>query len=561
MLARAMGGAEGLERSAFAAELVEIAAFDPAAIRGLGRRKAIEAARSAQTAAVRALAEHWVEIPRPLRPLALAACRGRWGHVATGLEISGPVAASIAELALDTADPVWTALLAPLLGSGESHASSAAAQALLALAIRVAPEPADPAMLGVDARAPALRPILDAAAEAWTAEQFMDLHRAVHGALDSFEHHRRKEALLAGLLLLERPPRPCQTTNGPLVAAARGERGGASEALRTAFRRARAPIARQRAWLWLREEGVAAACIDRLARAPSLLDHAVVLRLGHLALAPARARQAALVPIATRPTPGDRLPPGAAPGGRRLHPEGPVPDRAALGQLDVVARRQVARLAASLMPDAAALALALDPLLIDPDGLVRLGAMRVLPGIDAARDFCFDGSAAVAGAAATRATSCGLGESGRLRAGDAARRRFARSLLRSPHSRVRRMGEEETARLTPGAGSPAARLAARRALESDPSGFVDWVRDTVRGGETAAGVAALMTSRRIGAAGAVEPLLLAVVRDSLASDLIDSRLTATAIACPRGYSLAAQHRCAGGVSGATPRFSGAGERG
>jgi hypothetical protein len=482
-------------------------------------------------AAAQALAQGWRYTPINLRQLALVACRPLWPRVFTQPEHSEILRSgqSISEWALDACHPAAIPVLGRILEGAESPAPAAASQALLAFAVRVSGED-DPGLLGLDPSSPALRPVLDGGVEPWADSDLAALAQVVARAVETFDAHRRKELLLATILLLEHP-RSSGPTALPLRRLIADEESAAGAALRAAFRRARAPIARRRAWQWLRESSVAAACAERVARAPSMADHAAVLSLGHLALAPARATHLRLVSITTRPVPQSQAPPGVAPGGKRLHPEGPAPDRATLASLSPAARRQAPRLVAAMRGDESAKSLALDPFLADPDPLARLNAARVAPA-GPQRDFCFDTYETIARHAALAWSACGTAESERVRAGDAHRRRFAASLARSPHPAVRSIALEEHARVSPGSGEPSASLAARRAFAADASAFIDWVRDAVRGGDAEAAVAALMTCRRIRAVGAIEPIVLSVLRGSFADrDRPPARLVATAVAC------------------------------
>ncbi|HZW10064.1 MAG TPA: HEAT repeat domain-containing protein [Phycisphaerales bacterium] len=481
--------------------------------------------------AATALALAWRHIPNSLRQLALAACRPHWPRICPSADERATLRAgeAVAEWALDASHPAALPLLARVLDGATGAAPAAAATALLALAVRASGEN-DPELLGLEAAGTALRPILDPGVEAWSADDLGALAHAVARGVASFDAHRRKELLLAAILLLEHP-RSQSPTALPLRALIEAEDSPPGAALRGAFRRARAPIARRRAWQWLREGRVAPACAERVARAPTVRDHAALLSLGHLALAPTRAARLRLLTIVTRPAPQEQLPPGASPAARRLQPSGPLPDPAQLRALSAADRRQVPRLVSSFGGDETARSLALDPFLADPDPLARLGAARATPP-PTLRDFCFDAHEAIARHAAIAWSACGTSESGRLRAGDPHRRRFAASLVRSPHPSVRSIAGEELARISPGPHHPAGALAARRALGADPAAFADWVREAVRAEDTGAAVAALMTCRRIGAIGAVEPLVLSIVRDSFGESAgAAPRVAATAVAC------------------------------
>ncbi|MCC7390387.1 MAG: HEAT repeat domain-containing protein [Phycisphaerales bacterium] len=494
----------------------------------LGRSRISTDTRLAEEATL-ALAGLWREVPRPVRQLALASCRGRWGEAIVALgEGAGAAAASLAELSLDAGDPATLAVLPGLLGTAEPRTSAMIGQTLLAHALRLA-DPADPRLLGIDPTTPAMRPVLDADPPAWAPADVHTLFEAIAASVDGFEGHRRKEVLLAALLLLEGPRRTLAGRD-VLAEMIRDENAPAGRTLRSAFRRAKAPIARQRAWLWARERVLAAACTERIARAPTLADHTVVLELAHLALAPARGVHLAIVPIATIPAPGAELPPGVT-GARRLHPSGPVPDRATMALLPTALRRQTPRLVRALEADAPTRAMALEPLLTDGDPLARFGALRALCADDA-RDYCFDADGRIARHAALGASSIGVAESGRLRAGHGARRRAASVLERSPHPWVRDIGRDERERVTPGWGSALQLLAARRLHAQDPTAFADLVRTARDSGSIGALVGWLMVARRIGAVGTIEPLVLSLVRDSLSVGVPgECRAAATAVAC------------------------------
>ncbi len=504
---------------------------------------------TAREGAIEVLTRHWRVIPPGLRQVALAAGRGCWEGAFDALE-PGDFAAcgvSLSQLTLDACDPALTKFLPSILDHGDSRAGAMAGQALLGLALRLT-ELSDIALLGINQEAPSLKPVLDAEFLPWTPGAVQGLLEAVAVGVASFESHKRKEVLLAALVLLESPRQGVGGVGGvvggggrdALADLALDSESPAAQTLRSVFRRARAPLGRQRAWVWLRERAVAAACTERIARAPTRLDHEVLLRLGHLALAPARNRDLAIVPIATKPAPVGQTPPGATPG-RRLLADGVVPDQSVLSALSPMARRSVPRLIEALDANTTTRTLALDPFLTDPDPIARFNAARVTMG-PTARDYCFDREGTIARHNALRASSAGIRESGRLRVGDGARRRFARGLCRSSHRAVRLIGGAEFDRVTPGGASTLQLLAARRTHTTDPGAFADWVRGIVDSAAPGEVVGTLMVCRRIGAIAAVESILLAIIADSLtetattetaATDAAKgaSRVVATAVAC------------------------------
>lgn len=480
-------------------------------------------------AATRLLAVAWPSLSRDARQLALLAARGRWAEAISNPESSAPGVSgrALARLALDSADPALLPLLETSLLSGGSEDASAAATALLGLTMRVASE-ADLALL--EGAAPP--GVLDPEPPIWTAEDLGALFRAVARSVETFDTHRRKEVLPAALLLLG--DSPAGRSRDALAALVQSDEKKNAEskgldAVRAAIRRGRNPLARLRAWTWLRHEPLAAACLERLQHAWSEGDHEAVLRAGHLVLAPARAARAGLIHASTVPAPAGESPPGFPPA-RRLHATGPAPGPVVVRQLSAPARRHLPRFLAAIGHKHDSLRTGLDRLLLDPDPVVRLAALRAAEG-DQLTDFCFDASPAIAASAAARLSSAGIPESGRLRSADFHRLRFLDRLARSPHSRVRQVAAQDHDRLNPGAHQPLRRLAARRQAALDPGAFASRVRDAVRESPEQ-GVEALMICRRIGMVAAVEPVVLGLVRDSLKTpDVAAARLAATAVAC------------------------------
>ncbi len=513
------------ERSAFGWFLLELAEKEDRAAQNRWRPRTQDVADRA----LGLLASGWTQVGDDVQKLAIAVGRGRWTGAIETLDEERVLTAgrAISELAMDTDDAAFLPALGLLLRQGQSKSVQSSARALLALALRqVSPIPAE--WLGLGSDAALLRPPLDPEPRDWVPADVQALLVAVAEGVSAFETHGRREVLLAALVLLEGPRRHLCPTD-PLAAIARDPESAAFATLRTAFRRGRVPLARQRAWVWLREDSLAAACLDRLGRARTRADHGVVLELGHLALAPARRRRLALLSIATRPAPARTTPPGVS-GGTRLHPEGPLPDRSALASLSVVARRQLPRCVSAMEGTRASTALALEGLLTDSDPVARLAAARAVPA-SGVRDYCFDAAAPVARHAALRACSLGIAESSRSRGGDASRRRDARTLVRSPHAAVRAIAQQELDRVCVGQRSALSRLAARRLWHADPAAFAEWMREMVEG-PVANAVDAIMTARSIGAVACVETRLLSIVRDSMANpDRRDPRVVATAVAC------------------------------
>lgn len=522
--------ASAAERREFAWLLIQLASAGVEDART--RRRLAPQSKEAAARAIGLLAVHWAAFDTETRRVAIAAGRGNWSSGLAAMSELELLSAgrSLAELATDTDDPALLPVLGRVLQSATGGHVQAAARALLVLSFRHA-SPVDPSSLGIDTGSALMSAPLDPVPAQRDPADVRRLLEVVASSVEGFEDHGRKDVLLAALVLLEGPRWP-KCTADPLAAIARDAGSAAFSALRTAFRRGRVPLARQRAWLWLREESLAAACLDRLGRATTAEDHRLVLELGHLCLAPARSRSLAIVPLTTGPAAANTRPPHVS-AAQRLHPGGAVPDRATLAGLPVAARRCLPAFVASLRAAESPTTLALEPMLVDPDPVARLSACRVVPKAGA-RDWCFDTHPAIARHGALRTCALGIAESSRARAGDAHRRQAADALARSPHSVVRRIGRSELERLSPGGRSPLSRLAARRLWLSDPAAFADWAREATDG-PASAGVEALMTVRNIRAAAAVETLLLSIVRDSMdASGRRDPKLVATAVACLGG---------------------------
>ena len=523
------------ERSALTARLLELASDPPARAALPWTKRAYRRRVAVSREARSALILYWNLLSSAQRIVALALGRGQWKQALDKLDEAQIIThgESLAQLALDTCDPALVEQLPIVLEKSSAAGAILAAQTLLATAMRLT-DRLSPTELHLNPKSAACCPVLDPFTEPWTHAEYAGLLAGIVRAVAQYNTHRRKEVLLAAIVLLESPSQP-DMRGGRLTDAVHDPQSQVAQTLRAALARAKAPIARERALLWMGQEAIAASCIARFARAPSVQDHALVLARAHLGLVPGRRASLGLVPISTRPVHADELPPGvttgAGSGGRRLHREAPVPSPEVLRNLDIQARRQVPRLIEMLDADTPTKRLALDPYILDPDPITRLAACRISTGMDQ-RDYCFDKSEYIARYAANRLSAAGIPESDRLRANDSARAEFASKLSRSPHATVRKVGREEYARLTAGLSTTLGILAAHRARQRDGTAFADWVHDRVRHGTGARGVGALMLCRRIGALDDIHALLLGLVRDSMAAhSSLDPRLGATAVAC------------------------------
>lgn len=493
-------------------------------------RKAVIAREAADTA-IEILVSEWHRTPQIVRKAAAAVGRAEWAGAIRRLERrkTPPPGRALALLVSDTCDPAAAARLGAVLARGEAEAAGPAARALLATAIRLT-EPRDPLMLGLEGNETAEPPLLDPEPREWLPQDLDGLLDSVAAGVEGYGDHHRKEVLLAAILLLEHPAIPW-ARGGALGKQAADPDSPIGKTLAAAFRRARAPLARERAMYWMRVPTLAAACAERVSRAPSAVDHAALLGVAHLGLAPARAGALRMVPIATRPAPAEEVPWGAAYPRRRLHPQCVCPDRRTLAGLPAPLRRQASRLVGMVESDQLSRELALDPMLLDRDSVVRWIGSRV-SGREAVGEYVFDQCLPIARHAALAGSAAGFGESMRLRAGDAARRSRAERLTRSPHRAIRRIAREEAERISPEGGGTLGSLAARRALAADRDGFLQRVRTAIREGDGEGRTRWLMLCRRLRIVAEIEPGLIAIVRDHLRDqDAFDGRVVATSVAC------------------------------
>jgi hypothetical protein len=274
--------------------------------------------------------------------------------------------------------------------------------------------------------------------------------------------------------------------------------------IRTVLRGTPSPMLRERALRWIVLDPVRSTCVDRLSSADSAHEHEIVLRRASLALRPRRA---------------DRLR-AVRPGADRAH--APFPDARTLARLSPEARRGMVRFVSLIGLEEQARRGVLEPTLADPDPLVRLWGAHAAHPADLS-DYAFDADASVARSAAQRWSTLGVGGP-QFGSGAWTRRTEVAALLaRSPHAAVRGLGMIERERLDPFAGTPGARVAARRFHQRDPVGFVRAVRDRL--GDVSRVLDAVMLVRAMGLAARFEMDLVA-----LATTDPDDRVRATAVA-------------------------------
>lgn len=406
----------------------------------------------ARSQAVQAVAAYWRQLDTDQRAAFTSLAASDWGSLAaslTGPDAEPDAPATLAELAASTrAAPLIAALPKLLLHDADESGAAAHAAHADRVLVRLAHEdPSDPALVS-----------------------------ALVLAAESFAEHTRRGILVAILQCLGDPG-----TCPPLLRSILEDRDHpAAKALRGALRYSNMPALRSQAWKWLRTEHLAAACLDRLARSVSDEEHELVLSASHLLLHPARAARMRM--LETRPRVvaqqlADRTVETVEPPRASALPE---PER--VPALSNEARRGLARFAAAVPTSLGVRRAVTDPLLTDPLPAVRYAAMLAAPPADR-QDFAFDRHPAVARSAMLKLSRLGS----RSRRPSAPRLRLAEHLTRSPHEPVRRLARQEQADLdplAPGARSGSlARVAARRALETDRDAFLSRLAAAIEAGD------------------------------------------------------------------------------
>jgi HEAT repeat protein len=472
------------------------------------------------------IARSWRQVIPEVAQAVLAVGEDRWASVLPRLSTdpSTPVRLSLAALVGDAGDTRVSYLLSGMLHDQDKDVRDQAEQSLLLMALSV------------------LRQEL--AANPGTARYVSNatpthLRRVVHvglrGPLDElYEHvaeaamtigeHRRRGPVLAALVLASRQH---LRSDGDGAAALRAwlanEHHPSQSVLRSVIRWSRVPVARLRALELLSREHLAIACLNRLLRSQSLLDHELVLANAHLLTRPRRSAKLA----GSKPT----LPrPPRAKG--RGEDESTLPAAGAVRQLSEDARRGLPRFVMALPIGVAARQTAIAPLLSDESPVVRHAACRVTPAAGL-EDYCFDRDERVACSAFLRWSNAGAGVE---RATDA---RLLGLLSRSPHARLRTWASQERTQCEEGVGTVAGRLAMRRIMAADRAAYVEGVRRRLRSGDSGPAFTALAEVRALGIVHEFEGDVLA-----LAAGDGDVRVLATAAAAlghlsgPRAAELA-----------------------
>ncbi len=487
--------------------------------------------------ALRLIIARWSILPPQAREAAHAIGAGRWGR-AIALDADTPGSEQFCREAALAITELGDLELVPLLARAilaspdSGGVADAAERAFLLLSARIAHDRLAPIMPGA---------ALDIAGDPTTgrtagrladgSDAAVTLPRAVSGgharlhaalaqAITSFPQHRRRGVLHAALFLLD--PAVLRQQD-PLVEWFRRGGGGTHAALVGLVRWSKTPLARLRAFEWLPREGWAQPAVDRLAKAATLGEHAAVIASAHLVERPARAQRLAAVKIrADRGGSTPSIPANAA-----------VPPPALLLAMGPSLRRMAPRFIAATGCDLATRKLALEPLLADPEPMVRHASVRGTTPAGLA-EFCLDGDVAIARSAYAAWSAGGTLTSARRErpAAEQHRQRLVRHLAVSPHPTVRAWASQDI-ESAPAADwdtcnpeTVAGRLAARRALAADAPAFTDRMIDLVTSGDPARRLSMLMLARRLTIINLIEEQVRAIAADAT----LDARLVASAVA-------------------------------
>lgn len=322
------------------------------------------------------------------------------------------------------------------------------------------------------------------------------IEQTVVKAVDTFDKHRRREALVALLTLLNSPAM-FKAASEACRAFLSDSEHPAHMVLRSMLRRGDAvlepKLGRSAAFACLASRELTSACIDRLSTAADADAHEHILSQGHLLQHPLRAYALRMAARRTKPS--------KAPG---LH----VPV-ASLDQMAPQAAAWVTRwqgLVAAITPDY------LEPLMARPEVDLRWRAMLAAESIasDMLLDMCFDTDPRLARGAALR---IGLPRH-RVSFSPDVQTRVNSALRRSEHMGVRKLADAQVG-LFDALGSESGRLAARRLYAADPAKLVRAIQSQIRDGTPARRQAAIRLAIDFRLGPGIELELLAIVAASI----------------------------------------------
>jgi len=460
------------------------------------------------------LARSWRQVPPGCTQVVLSVGDARWGPILERLSTdpSGPVRVSLATLVGDAGDTRASGIATAMLHDQDAVVGEQAERSLMLLAIATLRERLlnDLGASAFVSKVPAASVALVAGRGLRGGVDELCLHLA-EGAM-TFGEHRRRGPVIAAILVAGRE----QTRGiGPGAQAlkkwfAAGQHPSHS-VLRSVLRWSKAPVARVRAMEWLSRDGLAIACVERLVRGRSLLEHELVLSNAHLMARPRRQARCAGAKV---------MLPQTKPGMKAAETEESVPSSGALRRLSPAARRGLPAFLAGLGAPSKTRWTAMEPLLSDEDATVRYAASRAAPSAGLT-EFCFDQDGRVARGAYLRSSATSLSAPREASLGG----RELKLLARSPHADIRTWAQQDGAGRDSVASSVVGRIALRRLMRDDRQRFLDQIRTGLTSRDVAHALQTLAQMRAFGLADE----LAGPVLDLAADDSRDPRVTATAV--------------------------------
>jgi len=454
------------------------------------------------------LAARLAALAPELQRLALSFEGVPWQQVASAPDFpTDPLARrSLALITALTGRPLVAGALVPALSDSDPDAGLAAESALQVLAVAAAPILYSPVLEVFETlRLSTAFPNLDRGA--WQALEPEDrpvLIRAIADACMGFETHRRRGPLLAAMILLDRA---AVRERDSVLSSWFGRLDHPSHAaLRGALRWCRLPIAGVRAWEWLSREDLAPSAVDRLSRISSVVEHDAIHSRAALALRPRRAKRLAEIDLPREPS------------GRTQSAEHLIPARGMIPLLSPAARRGLPRITAMLRGSPKSRLALLEPLLADPDPIVRHALVRNLP-LRSLADVCLDADVRVARSAYLSWSHAAHLSDSRQSSPSPEHQRLVKLLTRSPHEAVRTMAAGEHAELNADSmHSLAGRLKLRVRLRRDRESVVSYLASQILSSDATTRQQTVLLVRRLDLSQRLERELTACALSGVEAD-------------------------------------------
>lgn len=453
--------------------------------------------------ALASVVRSWAFLPAEVRTLASAVGKGRWNALSGTLatDQNPAIRRAVADVARGAGDAGLASIASELLGDQDQTVVASAEDALCFLAL-VASDPAlaawsDHANIAQHEEARRVR-------AQWTFGDRQRVCTEVATAVRGLSTHRREGVLWAALLLLDPPLvrlRSEGSQGGQLAKWIHDREQSSHSFLRGLLRRDSSPLSRLRAWQWLGTTAVSGAAADRVLAAGTLDEHEALLSSWHLMLNPARLAKLKQVERGAKASAKSTL----------------FPAPATTERLSMDGRLGLACLVRGLGPTSGARDPVCEPLLSDPEPVVRLGATAACSS-RMLGDFCFDPSPEVARSATLRLSLAAIPDAAASPGAERIEQERARlrTLVRSPHPQVRRLAESDLEALCESAsavGAPAAahRVAFRRALAADRAWVFERLRSMLAESEESRSFA-LQMARKLGIVIELRDPVLAEIR-------------------------------------------------